>query len=102
MNAGRKTPQNSGWFDDWVSLRAGDSHQKPVILSEAEEPLTFSVGSGGAELSRSPATSTREKLEVLRLRSLPPSPAGNSAQNDRLYDAPLRGITARLPQTTAR
>ena len=72
-----------------MSSRAGDSIQKPVILSEAEEPLT-SAGSGGAELHA--ATSAREKLEVLRLRSLPPSPAGNSAQNDSYDDAPLRGI----------
>ena len=95
MNGAGIITRKSVRLGEALASRVCDSIQNAVILSEAEEPLTFSVGSGGAEHSSSAAsTSTREKLEVLRLRSLPPSPAGNSAQNDRLYDAPLRGIGA--------
>ena len=41
----------------------------------------YSVGGGGAERISSSA-SAHEKLEVLRLRSRPPAPAGNSAPDD--------------------
>ena len=58
----------------------------PVILSAAERSRrisNYSVGGGGAE-HICPATSAREKLEVLRLRPRPPAPAGGFAQDDRL------------------
>ncbi len=61
------------------------------MRSAVEGPLSPGGGEGGGwpECERSPldrgvrpAASAREKLEVLRLRSVPPSPARNSAQDD--------------------
>ena len=59
---------------------------KPVILRN-EEPLTICGrrrrGASARDCSAPPPPV--QKIEVLRLRSLPPSPAGNSTQNDRLF-----------------
>ena len=59
--------------------------KKPVILRN-EEPLTF-AGGGGEQNERARSSAPpppTEKSEVLRLRSLPPAPPGNCAQNDSL------------------
>ena len=45
-----------------------------------------------------PAASAREKLEVLRLRSVPPSPARNSAQDDREGWAALSAQPSDFPE----
>ena len=75
-----------------IKLRGSDAileNPKPVILSGAEALRSAVEGPpsfhGRRRRGAHPTCAPQKKLEVLRLRSRPPAPAGNCAQDDRIF-----------------